>query len=182
MRRSRPGGVLRPSKRPGGASALSGQDPVWSGPCVVLFPTRGVGGELTKRPMMCRIAGAVKLSERAVRGTARAGGRRAPDLGGFGTPWRVPGPPVVCRTPGCGRSGRNQSDRHDTMCCEPCEMYDGELHSEECDARYGIVPDPDTDPWGPSIPIQMTSLITQTRTQIPTPSATTTTPRSTSTL
>jgi hypothetical protein len=26
-------------------------------------------------------------------------------------------------------------------------MYDGELHTEECDARSGVEPDPDINPW-----------------------------------
>ena len=83
---------------------------------------------------------------RVTRRTASGQSRRRLPVGS-GASSRSPGPPVVCRTPGCGRSGRNQSDRHDTMCCESCEMWDGELHTEECDRPHGVQPDPDINPW-----------------------------------
>ena len=98
----------------------------------------------SRRPALAAAApaGSVKLSERAAQGTARACGSKAADLGGFGKPFRMPGPPVVCRTTGCGRSGRNQSNRHDTACCVLCTMSGGAEHTEECDGRSGVGPEP----------------------------------------
>ena len=67
------------------------------------------------------------------------------ELGSFGTPFRAPGPPVICRN-GCGRQGWRQDDRRCDLCCELC---DGGSHNTSCDGRNGVHPPdpiPDYDP------------------------------------
>ena len=64
------------------------------------------------------------------------------DLGSFSTPFRAPGPPVLCRME-CGRAGFSQRPGAG-ICCMDC--YHGRGHSRICDARNGIHPDPEPDP------------------------------------
>ena len=92
--------------------------------------------------VLCTMSGGAEHTEECD-GRSGVGPEPTAAAGGLGTSMKRPSPPVVCRTPGCGRSGRNQSDRHDTMCCDWCENWDGELHTEECDRSHGVQPDPD---------------------------------------
>ena len=63
---------------------------------------------------------------------------------GFGSPWRVPGPPVICRM-GCGLAAFDQSRfRLDAFCCVRCTGTGGTEHAEYCERVNGV--DPVTTP------------------------------------
>ena len=59
---------------------------------------------------------------------------------GFGSPWRVPGPPAICRM-GCGRAAFGQGRFHpQAFCCVHCTHTGGTKHSEHCDRANGVGP------------------------------------------
>ena len=131
---------LEPTERGFAADADTAQAGVAEGVAIDGFETLDLdAAEVARESRRAALAAAAPAGAVAGACAAHAGGRTVADPGGFGKPFQMPGPPVICIM-GCGRPGASQSNRHSPFCCVPCAGGDG--HSLACDAKNGVGPEP----------------------------------------
>ena len=69
----------------------------------------------------------------------------AQKVGGFGVPWRAPGPPKLCINE-CGRAANTQRAYHEPgICCVKCEVTGTAEHAGHCNRFNGMDDDQDDE-------------------------------------